>query len=278
MKHLLRKISQNLKESTPANERCLFWVKSQSGACTFTKEGSSSLVLSNEFWEIFQNTLNTETFQVSVPAGEMSKKSHLGSSSGLNLVAYNFTTIWIAEFSKKNYTSSTFPELLLLDIFCYCFVLSMEKNKDLIMSSPKKRSNETINFLHLQNKKYIYKKHFLYHAWHKDQNTVKAGKLRISYIVQMSFTVYWSAFTGTLIIFTFSYVFSVIRTRGKKGTVPFPFHWWRHLTGSRGEWPSGLRHWDKNRKRTGSNPTWRSAGLRDPTLLPASWWSLGRKS
>ena len=33
------------------------------------------------------------------------------------------------------------------------------------------------------------------------------------------------------------------------------------------EWPSGLRRCDLNRKILGSNPTRRSAGLKDPALL-----------
>ena len=37
-----------------------------------------------------------------------------------------------------------------------------------------------------------------------------------------------------------------------------------------GEWPSGLRSWDQNRKVPGSNPTRRSTGLRDPTSLRGS--------
>ena len=37
-----------------------------------------------------------------------------------------------------------------------------------------------------------------------------------------------------------------------------------------GEWPSGLRRCDQNRKVPGSNPTRRSAGLRDPTSLRGS--------
>ena len=37
-----------------------------------------------------------------------------------------------------------------------------------------------------------------------------------------------------------------------------------------GEWPSGLRRCSKNRKVPGSNPTRRSAGLRDPTSLQGS--------
>ena len=36
------------------------------------------------------------------------------------------------------------------------------------------------------------------------------------------------------------------------------------------EWPSGLRRCDQNRKVPGSNPTRRSAGLRDPTSLRGS--------
>ena len=35
----------------------------------------------------------------------------------------------------------------------------------------------------------------------------------------------------------------------------------------RGEWPSGLRRCNQNRKVPGSNPTRRSAGLRGPTSL-----------
>ena len=42
-------------------------------------------------------------------------------------------------------------------------------------------------------------------------------------------------------------------------------------------WPSGLRRCSKNRKVPCSNPTRRSAGLRDPTSLRGSWWPLGRK-
>ena len=42
------------------------------------------------------------------------------------------------------------------------------------------------------------------------------------------------------------------------------------LTLCRGEWPSGLRRCDQNRKVPGSNPTRRSAGLRDPTSLRGS--------
>ena len=44
----------------------------------------------------------------------------------------------------------------------------------------------------------------------------------------------------------------------------------------RWEWPSGLRRC-KNRKVPGSNPTRRSAGLRDPTSLRGSRWHSGQK-
>ena len=44
-----------------------------------------------------------------------------------------------------------------------------------------------------------------------------------------------------------------------------------------GEWPSGLGRCSKNRKVSGSNPTRRSAGLRDPTSLRGSRWPPGRK-
>ena len=37
-----------------------------------------------------------------------------------------------------------------------------------------------------------------------------------------------------------------------------------------GEWPSGLRRCDQNRKVPGSNPTRRSAGLKDSTSLQGS--------
>ena len=37
-----------------------------------------------------------------------------------------------------------------------------------------------------------------------------------------------------------------------------------------GEWPSGLRHCSKNWKVPGSNPTRRSARLRDPASLRGS--------
>ena len=60
--------------------------------------------------------------------------------------------------------------------------------------------------------------------------------------------------------------------------------WWEFCNGlveryldKRGEWPSGLRRCSKNRKVPGSNPTRRSAGLRDPTSLRGSRWPSGRK-
>ena len=40
-----------------------------------------------------------------------------------------------------------------------------------------------------------------------------------------------------------------------------------------GEWPSGLRRCDQNRKVPGSNPTRHLARLRDPTSLQGSWWT-----
>ena len=46
---------------------------------------------------------------------------------------------------------------------------------------------------------------------------------------------------------------------------------------SRGEWPSGLWRCSKNRKVPGLNPTRRSAGLRDPTLLRGFRWPSSRK-
>ena len=39
-----------------------------------------------------------------------------------------------------------------------------------------------------------------------------------------------------------------------------------------GEWPSGLRDREKNRKVPGSNPTRHSAELRDPNFLRGSQW------
>ena len=42
-----------------------------------------------------------------------------------------------------------------------------------------------------------------------------------------------------------------------------------------GEWPSGLRRCDWNRKVPGSNPTRHSAGLRDLTSLQCSSWPSG---
>ena len=44
-----------------------------------------------------------------------------------------------------------------------------------------------------------------------------------------------------------------------------------------GEWPSQLRRCSKNWKVPSSNPTRRSAGLRDPTSLRGSQWPSGRK-
>ena len=44
-----------------------------------------------------------------------------------------------------------------------------------------------------------------------------------------------------------------------------------------GEWPSGLERYSKNGKVPGSNPTRRSAGLRDSTSLQGSRWPSGRK-
>ena len=44
----------------------------------------------------------------------------------------------------------------------------------------------------------------------------------------------------------------------------------------RGEWPSGLRRCNKNRKVPGSKPARRSAGLRDPTSLRGPRWPSGR--
>ena len=44
-----------------------------------------------------------------------------------------------------------------------------------------------------------------------------------------------------------------------------------------GEWPSGLERCSKNRKVPGSNPTRRSAGLRDSTSLQGSRWPSGCK-
>ena len=43
-----------------------------------------------------------------------------------------------------------------------------------------------------------------------------------------------------------------------------------------GEWPSGLRRFNKNQKVLGSKPARRSAGLRDPTSLRDSQWPSGR--
>ena len=45
-----------------------------------------------------------------------------------------------------------------------------------------------------------------------------------------------------------------------------------------GEWPSGLRCCDKNRKVPDSNPIMHLAGLRNPTSLWGSRWPLGRNS
>ena len=42
-----------------------------------------------------------------------------------------------------------------------------------------------------------------------------------------------------------------------------------------GEWPSGLRHCNQNRKVPHSNSTKLLAGLRDPTLLQGSRWHSG---
>ena len=44
-----------------------------------------------------------------------------------------------------------------------------------------------------------------------------------------------------------------------------------------GEWPSGLRRCSKNQKVPGSNPTRRSAGLRDPAPLRGPRRPPGRK-
>ena len=44
----------------------------------------------------------------------------------------------------------------------------------------------------------------------------------------------------------------------------------------RGEWPSGLRHWNQNHKVPGSKLARHSTGLRDPTSLWGSWWPSGR--
>lgn len=45
-----------------------------------------------------------------------------------------------------------------------------------------------------------------------------------------------------------------------------------------GEWPSGLRHCDWNRKIPRSNPTRQLARPKDPISLQGSWWPLCRKS